>query len=147
MSFITAQQTKLGLELVPKEKSLRLKMQRKTQSWKETERTYISSCPGCIALHITYSSTIGNFCNSQQTKVQSRKTTGLDKFRLSKAQILWGMYYKMNVDYVELLWEDFTYQIDNKAHKKQEKMYYPQITPKLSYYNLTKTRQSPGETR
>ncbi|GJY47485.1 hypothetical protein Tco_0436548 [Tanacetum coccineum] len=39
----------------------------------------------------------------------SGKTTGFDKLRLSRAQILWGMYYKKNVDYVELLWEDFTY--------------------------------------
>ncbi|GJU50127.1 hypothetical protein Tco_1219682 [Tanacetum coccineum] len=52
----------------------------------------------------------------------SGKTTGLDKLHLSRAQILWGMYYKNNVDYVKLLWEDFTYQIDNKGHKKQNKM-------------------------
>ncbi|GJT62911.1 hypothetical protein Tco_1006444 [Tanacetum coccineum] len=31
----------------------------------------------------------------------SGKTTGLDKLRLSRAQILWGMYYKKNVDYVK----------------------------------------------
>ncbi|GJR90778.1 retrovirus-related pol polyprotein from transposon TNT 1-94 [Tanacetum coccineum] len=55
----------------------------------------------------------------------SRKTTGLDKLRLSRAQILWGMCHQKNVDYVEQLWEDFTYQIDNRAYKKQEKMYYP----------------------
>ncbi|GJW72420.1 hypothetical protein Tco_0129337 [Tanacetum coccineum] len=42
-------------------------------------------------------------------KSLSRKTTGLDKLRLSRAQILWGMYCKKNVNYVELLWEDFTY--------------------------------------
>ncbi|GKC75023.1 hypothetical protein Tco_1125797 [Tanacetum coccineum] len=52
----------------------------------------------------------------------SGKTTGLDKLRLSKAQILWGMYHQKNVDYVELLWEDFIYQIDNRAYKKQEKI-------------------------
>ncbi|GJS23174.1 retrovirus-related pol polyprotein from transposon TNT 1-94 [Tanacetum coccineum] len=52
----------------------------------------------------------------------SGKTSGLDKLRLSRAQILWGMYHQKNVDYVELLWEDFTYQIDNKVYKKQEKM-------------------------
>ncbi|GJR53168.1 hypothetical protein Tco_1403689 [Tanacetum coccineum] len=52
----------------------------------------------------------------------SGKTTGLDKLRLSRAQILWGMYHQKNVDYVELLWEDFIYQIDNKAYKKQEKI-------------------------
>ncbi|GJU55189.1 hypothetical protein Tco_1228903 [Tanacetum coccineum] len=29
------------------------------------------------------------------------------------------MYYKKNVDYVELLWEDFTYQIDNKVSPEE----------------------------
>ncbi|GJW37071.1 hypothetical protein Tco_0059991 [Tanacetum coccineum] len=52
----------------------------------------------------------------------SGKTTGLDKLRLSRAQILWGMYHQKNVDYVELLWEYFTYQIDNNVYKKQEKI-------------------------
>ncbi|GKA30159.1 retrovirus-related pol polyprotein from transposon TNT 1-94, partial [Tanacetum coccineum] len=54
----------------------------------------------------------------------SRKTTGLDKLRLSRAQILWGMYYHKNMNYVELLWKDFIYQIDNRAYKKQKKMSY-----------------------
>ncbi|GKA52428.1 retrovirus-related pol polyprotein from transposon TNT 1-94 [Tanacetum coccineum] len=49
-------------------------------------------------------------------------TTGLDKLCLSRAQILWGMYHQKNVDYVELLWEDFIHQIDNKAYKKQDKI-------------------------
>ncbi|GJW60144.1 integrase, catalytic region, zinc finger, CCHC-type containing protein [Tanacetum coccineum] len=70
----------------------------------------------------------------------SGKTTGLDKLRLSRAQILWGMYYKKNVDYVELLWEDFTYQIDNRGHKKQEKMYYPRFTKVIIHYFLTKDK-------
>ncbi|GKB22289.1 hypothetical protein Tco_0856212 [Tanacetum coccineum] len=52
----------------------------------------------------------------------SGKTSGLDKLCLSRAQILWDMYYQKNVDYMELLWEDFTYQIDNKVYKKQEKI-------------------------
>ncbi|GJZ98761.1 hypothetical protein Tco_0671214 [Tanacetum coccineum] len=51
------------------------------------------------------------------------KTSGLDKLRLFRVQIFWGMYYKKNVDYVELLWEDFTYQIDKRGHKKQEKIF------------------------
>ncbi|GKB95212.1 hypothetical protein Tco_0981349 [Tanacetum coccineum] len=33
----------------------------------------------------------------------------LDKIRLSRAQILWGMYYKKNIDFVALLWEDFAF--------------------------------------
>ncbi|GJV63276.1 hypothetical protein Tco_1474104 [Tanacetum coccineum] len=58
----------------------------------------------------------------------SGKTSGHDKLRLSRAQIIWSMYFQKNVDYVELLWEDFTYHIDNKEFKKQEKMYYPRFT-------------------
>ncbi|GKC40674.1 hypothetical protein Tco_1053058 [Tanacetum coccineum] len=57
-------------------------------------------------------------------KCLSRKITGLDKMRLSRAQILWGMYYKKNVDFVELLWEDFVFQIGNKDTKKQEKILF-----------------------
>nr|GEU65871.1 hypothetical protein [Tanacetum cinerariifolium] len=45
-----------------------------------------------------------------------------------------------NVDYVELLWEDFTYQIDNRGYKKQEKMYYPQFTKVVIHYFLTKDK-------
>ncbi|GJU66784.1 hypothetical protein Tco_1253043 [Tanacetum coccineum] len=33
----------------------------------------------------------------------SRKSTGLDRLRPSRAQILWGMFYKDNVDFVALL--------------------------------------------
>ncbi|GJW30686.1 retrovirus-related pol polyprotein from transposon TNT 1-94 [Tanacetum coccineum] len=49
------------------------------------------------------------------------------------AQILWGMFYTKKVDFVKLLWEDFTFQIENRDHKKQEKMYYPRFTEKLSF--------------
>ncbi|GJV77941.1 hypothetical protein Tco_1509525 [Tanacetum coccineum] len=51
-------------------------------------------------------------------KCLSGKITGLDKLRLSRAQILWGIFFKKNIDFVELLWEDFTFQIENKDHKK-----------------------------
>nr|GEV60807.1 putative ribonuclease H-like domain-containing protein [Tanacetum cinerariifolium] len=60
----------------------------------------------------------------------SGKTTTFDKLRLSRAHILWGMYYQQNVDYMELLWEDFIYHIDNRGYKNQEKMYYPRLTKK-----------------
>ncbi|GKD34728.1 hypothetical protein Tco_1250237 [Tanacetum coccineum] len=66
----------------------------------------------------------------------SGKTSGLDKLHLSRAQILWGMYHQKNVDYVELLWEDFTYQIDNKVYKKQEKMYCPRFTIVIIHHFL-----------
>nr|GEX14929.1 hypothetical protein [Tanacetum cinerariifolium] len=66
----------------------------------------------------------------------SGKTSGLDKLRLSRAQILWGMYYQKNVDYVELLWEDFIYQIDNRVYKKQEKIYYPRFMKAVIHHFL-----------
>ncbi|GKB97121.1 hypothetical protein Tco_0983258 [Tanacetum coccineum] len=66
----------------------------------------------------------------------SGKTSGLNKLRLSRAQILWGKFYQKNVDYVELLWEDFIYQIENRAYKKQEKMYYPRFTKAIIHHFL-----------
>ncbi|GJY51733.1 hypothetical protein Tco_0442580 [Tanacetum coccineum] len=42
-------------------------------------------------------------------KCLSGKTTALESPRLSRAQILWGMYHNKNVDYVYLLWEDLVY--------------------------------------
>ncbi|GJX63069.1 hypothetical protein Tco_0295969 [Tanacetum coccineum] len=66
----------------------------------------------------------------------SGKTSGLDKLRLSRAQILWGMFYQKNVDYVELLWEDFIHQIENRVYKKQEKMYYPRFTKAIIHHFL-----------
>nr|GFB14162.1 hypothetical protein [Tanacetum cinerariifolium] len=47
----------------------------------------------------------------------SGKTTALDKLRLSRAHILWGMYYQKNVDYVELFWEDFIIRLTTVATK------------------------------
>ncbi|GKA49061.1 hypothetical protein Tco_0742019 [Tanacetum coccineum] len=74
--------------------------------------------------------------SEEDTVSLSGKTTGLDKLRLSRAQIIWGMYFQKNIDYVELLWEDFTYQIDNKEFKKQEKMYYPRFTKVIIHHFL-----------
>ncbi|GJZ62192.1 hypothetical protein Tco_0618329 [Tanacetum coccineum] len=66
----------------------------------------------------------------------SGKTSGLDKLRLSRAQILWGMFYQKNVNCMELLWEDFIYQNENRVYKKQEKMYYPRFTKAIIHYFL-----------
>ncbi|GJY72155.1 hypothetical protein Tco_0475858 [Tanacetum coccineum] len=48
------------------------------------------------------------------SKCVSGKSTDLDRLRPSRAQILWGMFYQKNVDYVTLLWEDFMFQADNR---------------------------------
>ncbi|GJY99204.1 hypothetical protein Tco_0516634 [Tanacetum coccineum] len=55
-------------------------------------------------------------------KCLSGKTTALEILRLSRAQILWGMYHNKNVDYVYLLWEDLVYQVENKNSKKNNDM-------------------------
>ncbi|GKE83233.1 hypothetical protein Tco_1553233, partial [Tanacetum coccineum] len=44
----------------------------------------------------------------------SGKSTGLDRLKPSRAQILWGMIYKKNVDFAALLWEEFMFQADNR---------------------------------
>ncbi|GKC65552.1 hypothetical protein Tco_1098150 [Tanacetum coccineum] len=68
----------------------------------------------------------------------SGKTTGLDSLRLSRAQIIWGMYHKKNVDYVYLLWEDLVYQVENKNSKKNNDMCYPRFTKVIIDYFMSK---------
>ncbi|GKC80519.1 hypothetical protein Tco_1131293 [Tanacetum coccineum] len=55
-------------------------------------------------------------------KCLSGKTTALESLRLSRAQILWGMYHNKKVDYVYLLWEDLVFQLENKNSKKNNDM-------------------------
>nr|GFD04076.1 hypothetical protein [Tanacetum cinerariifolium] len=38
------------------------------------------------------------------------KSSGVDSFRLSQAQMLWGFYHRINIDFAYLIWEDFVYQ-------------------------------------
>ncbi|GKB04075.1 hypothetical protein Tco_0832218 [Tanacetum coccineum] len=59
----------------------------------------------------------------------SGKTTGLDRLRESRAQILWGIFYQKNVDYVALLWKDFMFQADNRdiSPACKENMPYPRF--------------------
>ncbi|GJW31230.1 hypothetical protein Tco_0051262 [Tanacetum coccineum] len=60
--------------------------------------------------------------------------------RLSRAQILWGMFYNKNVDFVALLWEDFAFQIENRDYKKQDKMYYPRFTKAIIHHLISKDK-------
>ncbi|GJS23475.1 hypothetical protein Tco_0452107 [Tanacetum coccineum] len=73
-------------------------------------------------------------------KCLCRKVSGLDKIRLFRVQILWGMYYKKNLDFVALIWEDLAYQIDNIDSKKQDKMFYPRFTKIIIHHFLTKDK-------
>ncbi|GKA58230.1 hypothetical protein Tco_0757418 [Tanacetum coccineum] len=76
-------------------------------------------------------------------KCLSGKVTGLDQLRISRAQIIWGMYYQKNVDYVYLLWEDLVYQIENKVSKKNKDMYYPRFTKVIINHFMSKDQSIP----
>ncbi|GJV09348.1 hypothetical protein Tco_1347004 [Tanacetum coccineum] len=195
MSFITAQQTKLDPELVPKEKRLDIgKCNERLNPGKIQREPTFQVVLNALALTLFYSAFLitvdvlevymhqfWDFVYKHDTfyrfKIDTRKrfkltlevfrdifkiclrmhqpwrtfaalinrslfgkTTGLDKLHLSRAQILWGMYHQKNVDYVELLWEDFIYQIDNKAYKKQEKMYYHRFNKVIIHHFLTQDK-------
>nr|GEW10059.1 ribonuclease H-like domain-containing protein [Tanacetum cinerariifolium] len=73
-------------------------------------------------------------CNSHGkpiiNKCLSGKTENNDKLKKSKIDIMWGMFYRENVDYPELIWKDIAFQIDNKKEKKSrhETMSFPRFT-------------------
>nr|GEZ06175.1 hypothetical protein [Tanacetum cinerariifolium] len=64
-------------------------------------------------------------------------------FRLSQAQILWGLYHKRNIDYAFLIWEDFVYQVEHKNQKKSNEMYYPRFTKVIIHHFMTKKPSIP----
>ncbi|GJV41798.1 retrovirus-related pol polyprotein from transposon TNT 1-94, partial [Tanacetum coccineum] len=76
--------------------------------------------------------------NDEEIVCISEKTTGLDKLRLSRAQILWGVYHYKNVDFVKLLWKDFAFQIDN--HFSKESMPYPRFTKIIINYFISQNK-------
>ncbi|GKF84543.1 hypothetical protein Tco_0249441 [Tanacetum coccineum] len=51
-------------------------------------------------------------------KCLSGKTGSNDRLRKSRTDILWGMFYRENIDYPELIWENFAFQIDHRKEKK-----------------------------
>nr|GEZ46842.1 hypothetical protein [Tanacetum cinerariifolium] len=71
-------------------------------------------------------------------KCLNGKETRMDKIYMSRAQILWGMFYKKNINYVYLLWEDLLFQIENKEGKKTNKMSYPRFTKIIIDYFMSK---------
>nr|GEZ37265.1 hypothetical protein [Tanacetum cinerariifolium] len=76
-------------------------------------------------------------------KCLSGKSSGYDSLRLSKAQILWGLYRKRNVDYAYLIWEDFVYQVKHKNSKKSNEMYYPRFTKIIIHNFMSKDPSIP----
>nr|GEZ23750.1 hypothetical protein [Tanacetum cinerariifolium] len=76
-------------------------------------------------------------------KFLTGKSSGYDSFRLSQAQILWGLYHKRNIDYSFLIWEDFVYQVEHKNHKKGSEMYYPRFTKVIIHHFMSKDPSIP----
>ncbi|GKD59672.1 hypothetical protein Tco_1297181 [Tanacetum coccineum] len=66
-----------------------------------------------------------------------------ESLRLSRAQILWGMYHNKQVDYVYLLWEDLVFEVENKNSKKNYDMYYPRFTKVIVDYFMEKDQAIP----
>nr|GEY59849.1 hypothetical protein [Tanacetum cinerariifolium] len=52
-------------------------------------------------------------------KCLTGKSSGVDSFRLSQAQMLWGLYNRINIDFAYLIWEDFVYQVEHKSQKRR----------------------------
>ncbi|GJW19005.1 hypothetical protein Tco_0026441 [Tanacetum coccineum] len=79
--------------------------------------------------------TLGTIIN----RCLSGKMSSNDRLRLSRVEILWGMYHKENVDYAALIWEDLQYQIDNWKSKvrRREIMPYPRFTKIIIHYFLS----------
>ncbi|GJW41936.1 hypothetical protein Tco_0070735, partial [Tanacetum coccineum] len=80
-------------------------------------------------------------------KCLSGKATVLDQLRLSRAQIIWGMYNQKKVDYVYHLWEDLVLQIKNKVSKKNKDMYYPRFTKVIINHFMSKDQSIPRKNK
>ncbi|GKC95416.1 hypothetical protein Tco_1160858, partial [Tanacetum coccineum] len=139
MSITKEQQQALDNALVPREQRLRIGNcnYRLSTTFKPKEPTFQIALD-VDTLHQPWR-TFGTIIN----KCLSGKVTGLDQLRLSRAQIIWGMYYNKNVDYVHLLWEDLFYQIDNKVLKKNKDMYYPRFTKVIINHFMSKDQSIP----
>nr|GFA68212.1 hypothetical protein [Tanacetum cinerariifolium] len=71
-------------------------------------------------------------------KCLTGKSSGVDSFRLSQAQLLWGFYHRINIDFAYLIWEDFVYQVEHKSQKRSNKMNYPRFTKVIIDYLMTR---------
>ncbi|GJZ01308.1 hypothetical protein Tco_0519269 [Tanacetum coccineum] len=78
-------------------------------------------------------------------KCLSWKSSSNDRLRQSRVRILWGMFHKKNVDFVELIWEDFQYQIDygQSKSRRREIMPYLRFTKIIINYFLSQHKSIP----
>nr|GFA39198.1 hypothetical protein [Tanacetum cinerariifolium] len=71
-------------------------------------------------------------------KCLTGKSSGVDSFRLSQAQMLWGFYHRINIDFAYLIWEDFVYKVEYKSQKRRNEMNYPRFTKVIVNYFMTR---------
>nr|GFB22783.1 hypothetical protein [Tanacetum cinerariifolium] len=71
-------------------------------------------------------------------KCLTGKSSGVDSFRLSQAQMLWGFYHRIIIDFAYLIWEDFVYQVEHKNQKRSNEMNYPIFTKVIIDYFMTR---------
>ncbi|GJV72477.1 hypothetical protein Tco_1492472 [Tanacetum coccineum] len=81
-------------------------------------------------------------------KCLSRKTASNDRLRKSKIDIMWGMFYRENVDYPELIWEDFAFQIDHRKERKSRlsRLKFVRIREDYQEYRLPIPNMMPNDT-
>nr|GFA98953.1 hypothetical protein [Tanacetum cinerariifolium] len=53
-------------------------------------------------------------------KCLTGKSSGVDSFRLFQAQMLWGFYHRIKIDFAYLIWEDFVYQVVSRHQTTQQ---------------------------
>nr|GFB31750.1 hypothetical protein [Tanacetum cinerariifolium] len=71
-------------------------------------------------------------------KCLTGKSSGVNSFRLSQAQMLWGFYHRINIDFAYLIWEDFMYQVEHKNQKRSNEMNYPRFTKVIIDHFMTR---------
>ncbi|GJS26307.1 hypothetical protein Tco_0486927 [Tanacetum coccineum] len=72
-----------------------------------------------------------------------RKITDVNVNKLHQPEIPFASITTNKVDYAYLLWEDFTYQIENKNTKKGNAMYYPRFTKLIVNFVMAKDPSIP----
>nr|GEX96466.1 putative ribonuclease H-like domain-containing protein [Tanacetum cinerariifolium] len=50
---------------------------------------------------------------------EPRKATAYDRLRIPMLQLLWGMVTSNNIDFAEIIWEEFKYQIESRKISKR----------------------------
>ncbi|GKC40881.1 hypothetical protein Tco_1053265 [Tanacetum coccineum] len=134
MSSITAQQGKLNLKLVPKEKRLDIgKCNGRLNPGKIQRESTFQVVLDALALTPCYSAFLITADVPEGQDVDALPTNE-EIMSFSRELGHTGEINSLNDV------EDFIYQIDNRAYKKQEKMYYPRFTEVIIHHFLTQDK-------